>query len=101
MASEEALTEAVASWQSAQETVAAVEAELEVLDNRFDAKEEELAALEEQGLDPAQVEEEMLIFLDGIVDEYDALETQLAEAEAAEQAAAERIANLRSGADPF
>ena len=43
--------------------------------------------------------EEMLIFLDGIVDEYDALETRLAEAEAVETAAAERLATLQ-GSSP-
>jgi hypothetical protein len=37
----------------------------------------------------------MLIFLDGIVDEYDELEMRLGEAEAAELAAAERLATLR------
>jgi hypothetical protein len=66
-----------------------------LLDQRFDAKEAALAELEAQGIDTEALEEEMLIFLDGIVEEYGALETRLAEAEAAELAAAERLARLR------
>ena len=87
------------AWQSAVADIDAVEAELTVLDEQFDAKEAELAEMESQGMDPELLEEEMLIFLDGIVDEYDALETRLAEAEAVETAAAERLATLQ-GSSP-
>ena len=89
------VAEALASWEAARVALDAVETELESLDQRFDAKEAELAELEAQGLDPDALEEEMLIFLDGIVEEYDQLETRLAEMEAAELAAAERLAKLR------
>lgn len=92
---DEAELETVRSaWESAVADIEAVEAELNVLDERFDAKEAELAEMESQGMDPELLEEEMLIFLDGIVDEYDELETRLAEAEAVETAAAERLARL-------
>jgi hypothetical protein len=83
-----------AVWQAAVADLEAVEAELEVLDTRFDAKEAELLEMEAQGMDPEVLEEEMLIFLDGIVDEYDELEARLAEAEELEIAAAERLAEL-------
>ncbi len=97
---EEAELEAARSlWQSAVAELEAVETELDVLDTRFDAKEAELLEMEAQGMDPDTLEEEMLIFLDGIVDEYDLLETRLAEAEAAEVDAAERLAELQ-GDDP-
>ena len=88
------IAEALVSLESAREEVEAVETALGVLDQRFDAKEAELAEREAQGLDPESLEEEMLIFLDGIVEEYDELETRLAEAEAAELAAAERLSRL-------
>jgi hypothetical protein len=89
------VAEARVIWETARAALEAVEGELEVLDQRFDAKEAELAEREARGLDPEALEEEMLIFLDGIVDEYDELETRLGEAEAAELAAAERLATLR------
>lgn len=92
-----ALETAQSAWQAAVTELEAVEAELEVLDVRFDAKEAELAEMESQGMDPEALEEEMLIFLDGIVDQYDALETRLAEAEALEAEAAERLAELQGG----
>jgi len=82
-------------WQTAVADREAVEAELEVLDVRFDAKETELAEMEAQGMDPEELEEEMLIFLDGIVAEYDLLESRLAEAKAVESVAAERLAELQ------
>jgi hypothetical protein len=89
------LAEAREGWEAASANLEAVESELKVLDQRFDDKEAALAELEAQGIDTEALEEEMLIFLDGIVEEYDALETRLAEAEAAELAAAERLARLR------
>jgi hypothetical protein len=85
-------------WQAAVADLEAVEAELDVLDTRFDAKEAELAEMEAQGMDPDLLEEEMLIFLDGIVDEYDELETRLAEAEEMEAEAAERLARITGAA---
>ncbi len=94
-----ALEEARSEWQNAVITLEAVEAELNVLDTRFDAKEAELSELEAQGMDPDALEEEMLIFLDGIVDEYDTLEARLAEAEFAEADAAARLARM-TGSEP-
>jgi len=88
------IAEAREVWETARAELEAVEAELEVLDQRFDAKEAELAEREAQGLDPEALEEEMLIFLDGIVDEYDELEARLAEAEALELEAAENLSRL-------
>ncbi len=89
------IAEARTVWQAAVADLEAVEAELDVLDTRFDAKEAELGEMESQGMDPELLEEEMMIFLDGIVDEYDELETRLAEAEAVEASAAERLAELQ------
>lgn len=98
---QEELEQARSDWQSAVAELEAVEAGLGVLDDRFDAKEAELSELEAQGMDPDALEEEMLIFLDGIVDEYDALESRLAEAEAVEADAAERLAGITGSApDP-
>lgn len=94
-ADDAAVEMARATWEAARQGLEVVEAELEQLDTTFDAKETEFAALEANGADAEALEEEMLIFLDGIVDEYDALETRLAEAEAAELAAAEHLAHLR------
>lgn len=85
-------------WQAAVADVEAVEAELDVLDTRFDAKEAELAEMEAQGMDPELLEEEMMIFLDGIVDEYDELEARLADAEETEADAAERLARITGAA---
>ncbi len=95
------VAEARDAWELARVELDAVEVELEKLDQRFDAKEAELTEREAQGIDPEVLEEEMLIFLDGIVDEYDALEARLAEAEAAELAAAERLAKLRGEVPEF
>lgn len=81
-------------WQSAVADLEAVESELDELDSRFDAREAQLSEREARGMDPDAAEEEMLIFLDGIVDEYDALETRLEEAEDFEAEAAERLAEL-------
>lgn len=94
---EAAVASARMEWETAVADREAVEAELEVLDVHFDAKETELEEMEAQGMDPELLEEEMLIFLDGIVDEYDLVEARLAEAEAAEAAAAERLAELQGG----
>ena len=94
VADEAEVETARAVWQAAVADLEAVEAELEVLDTRFDAKEAELAEKETQGMDPDLLEEEMLVFLDGIVDEYDELEARLAEAEELEIVAAERLAAL-------
>lgn len=90
-----ALTEAVLEWEAARESLKAVQTQLVQLDTVFDAREAEFAELEANGADSEMLEEEMLIFLDGIVEQYDQLETRLAEAEAAEQAAAERLGSLR------
>jgi hypothetical protein len=92
------LQSAQSIWQAAVADIERVEAELDVLDIRFDAKEAELAEMESQGMDPETLEEEMLIFLDGIVDEYDELETRLAEAEALQADAAERLGRITGSA---
>lgn len=90
-----ALETAELTWEAARAELDQVQTELERLDSAFDAKEAEFAALEAQGADAADIEEQMLIYLDGMVDEYDALETRLAEAEASERAAAEALSTLR------
>lgn len=92
-----ALETAELTWEAARAELDQVQTELERLDSAFDAKEAEFAALEAQGTDAAVIEEQMLIYLDGMVDEYDALETRLAEAEASERAAAEALSMLRGG----
>ncbi len=89
------LMEATQEWEAARESLKAVEAQLNQLDTVFDAREAEFAELEAQGTDPEMLEEEMLIFLDGVVTQYDELETRLAEAEDAERAASERLITLR------
>jgi len=90
----ETMAAAQAAWETARDAVASVRSELEKLDVRFDEKDEELSRLESEGADPDAVEEEMLIFLDGIVEEYDELEGRLSAAEAAEREAADRLEAL-------
>lgn len=85
------MASAEAAWETAQAEVAAVRSSLSQLDARFDAKDAEFARLEAEGADPEVLEEQMLIFLDGLVAEYDELEGRLAAAEAAEQEAAETL----------
>ncbi|MEM8768166.1 MAG: hypothetical protein AAGE43_12020, partial [Pseudomonadota bacterium] len=79
------------AWEIARAELEAVESELEVLDLAFDEKEAEFEELEDGGMDPEEIEDQMLIYLDSIVDQYDALETRLMDAEAAELEAAERL----------
>lgn len=79
------------AWELAREELDAVEAELEELDLAFDAKEAEFEELEAGGMDLAEIEDQMLVYLDSVIDRYDALETRLMEAEAAELEAAERL----------
>ena len=79
------------AWELAREELDAVEAELEELDLAFDAKEAEFEELEAGGMDPAEIEDQMLVYLDSVIDRYDALETRLMDAEAAELEAAERL----------
>ncbi len=86
---------AMAAWEAARTELESVTAELEQLDAVFDAKEAEFAELEAEGMDSDALEEEMLMFLAGMVDQYDELETLLTEAETLESAAAERLAALR------
>lgn len=92
-----AVAEAELVWAAARETLEAVQTDLDLLDVAFDAKEAEFEELEAAGTDSEELEDEMLIFLDGVVERYDELETQLAEAEAAELAAAEWLETLRGG----
>ena len=84
-----------AAWEEARAELATVRSDLERLDEQFDEKDAELARLEEEGADPDEIEEQMLIFLDAIVTQYDELEGRLATAEAAEHAAADRLQALR------
>lgn len=85
---------AEAAWEAARAEVAAVRSGLSQLDARFDEKDAEFARLEAEGADPEVLKEQMLIFLDGLVEEYDELEGRLAAAEAAEQEAAEALEAL-------
>ncbi|HEY5646062.1 MAG TPA: hypothetical protein VIS76_08985 [Pseudomonadales bacterium] len=84
-----------AAWEEARAELATVRSDLERLDERFDEKDAELARLEEEGADPDEIEEQMLIFLDAVVTQYEELEGRLATAEAAEHAAADRLQALR------
>ncbi|MGE0624364.1 MAG: hypothetical protein AB7I04_15250 [Pseudomonadales bacterium] len=89
-----AVAAARAAWETARAEVEALRVSLSRLDARFDEKDAEFSRLESDGADPEVLEEQMLIFLDGIVDEYDELEGRLAAAEAAEQEAADRLEAL-------
>ncbi len=83
------------AWETARAELEAVEAELEELDLAFDEKEAEFEELEDGGMDPEEIEDQMLVYLDSIIDQYDALETRLMEAEEAELEAAERLEAAR------
>jgi len=89
-----ALETARQAWETARAEVAALRGSLSRLDARFDEKDAEFARLESEGTDPEVLEEQMLIFLDSVVDEYDELEGRLAAAEAAEQQAAATLQAL-------
>jgi hypothetical protein len=88
------LAAAQAALETARAEVAALRGSLSRLDARFDEKDAEFARLESEGTDPEVLEEQRLIFLDSVVDEYDELEGRLAAAEAAEQQAAEMLEAL-------
>jgi len=89
------LEEAESAWEAAREELNVVEAELQQLDLRFDEAEAEFADMEVQAEDPEQLQDQMLIRLDAIVEQYEALELRQVEVERAERIAAEALARAR------
>ena len=83
-----------ADLEAARREQKVVRAALEELDVAFDARDVEFSARKARGEDPDALREEMLIYLDDMVERYDELEARLAAAERQEQAASERLTAL-------